>query len=122
DDAQVGGALAALRELSLLGSTTVVLTSDHGEEFGEHGGQFHSRRLYRELLHVPLIVSIPGVPKKVVTVPVELTDVVPTLCELFELHRSCDRYDGQSLLAAIAGKRDAKRGAYAELFRKGGKF
>src|SRR5690606_35763298 len=86
------------------------------------GGKYHSWNLYRELLHVPLIAKIPGLRPQVVTTPVEVIDIAPTLCELVKLHGECDRYDGQSLLAAITGKRDSKRGAYAEIVRKGGRF
>ena len=41
--------------------TVVIITSDHGEEFGEHGGKFHGRELHDELLRVPLIIRMPGV-------------------------------------------------------------
>jgi arylsulfatase A-like enzyme len=122
DDQQVAGVLSLLQELDLAQNTLVILTADHGEEFGDHGGKFHSLRLYRELLHVPLLVKVPGIKPQVVETPVELVDVVPTLCEVLKLHASCDRYDGQSLLAAVANQRDPKRGAYAELFQRGGAF
>jgi len=117
DDQQVGQLLRTLRELELDKDTIVVLTSDHGEEFGDHGGQFHGLNLYRELLHVPLLLKLPGVKPGVVTTPVELVDLVPTFCEVLELAKSCARYDGQSLIAAIAGKREPGRGAYAEAYR-----
>lgn len=117
DDQQVGLLLRTLRELKLEEDTIVVLTADHGEEFGDHGGQFHSLNLYRELLHVPLLLKLPGVKPSVVSTPVELVDLVPTFCEVLELSKSCARYDGQSLIAAIAGKREPGRGAYAEAYK-----
>jgi len=122
DDQEIGQLLRTLRQLKLEENTIVVLTADHGEEFGDHGGQYHTYNLYRELLHVPLLLKYPGVRPRVVTTPVELVDLVPTFCELLELSKSCSRYDGQSLIAAIEGKRDPSRGAYAEAYKGAGKL
>ena len=47
---------AVLQEISFFDNYMVVITSDHGEEFGEHGGLSHTVKLYDEMLHVPLIV------------------------------------------------------------------
>lgn len=121
DDDSVGLLLQTLREQRLDENTIIVLTSDHGEEFGDHGGRSHGLKLYRELLNVPLLLKIPGMQPKVVDSPVELVDIVPTLCDLLRLKESCSEYDGQSLLSAIAGQRDANRGAYAESYRGVGK-
>lgn len=120
DDREIGIMLRTLRELKLDDDTIVVLTADHGEEFGDHGGKYHTLNLYRELLHVPLLLKLPGTRPRVVTTPVELVDLVPTFCEVLELSKSCARYDGQSLIAAIAGKRDPDRGAYAEAYKGAG--
>jgi len=62
------------------GRLLVVLTSDHGEEFLEHGGLLHGRTLYDEALHVPLIIAGAGVPMgKRVDRLASLLDVVPTI-------------------------------------------
>lgn len=59
-DDGVGVLVGALRERSLYDDTLIVLTSDHGEEFGEHGVVgWHSHTLYDELLLVPLIIKFP---------------------------------------------------------------
>lgn len=58
-DFQMRRFLNDLQRAGLLDNTIVVLTSDHGEEFGEHGGNRHDQ-LWNELLHVPLIVHLPG--------------------------------------------------------------
>ena len=60
DDA-IGRLTERLDSLGLSSDTLVVLTSDHGEEFYEHGGFFHSHTLYEELIRVPLLLSGPGV-------------------------------------------------------------
>lgn len=58
-DFLVGQVLAELEELQLLEETVVIITSDHGEEFLEHGCFDHTRTLYDELIHVPLLIHTP---------------------------------------------------------------
>ena len=64
-DDQVGNLLTVLRQSPGWQNTIIIITSDHGEEFGGHGSYFHGRNLYREVLHVPLIIAGPGVPQDV---------------------------------------------------------
>ncbi len=60
--------------------TLLVITSDHGEEFLEHGGVLHGRTQFEEVVRVPLILRAPGIPRGVrVATPVSLIDVMPTL-------------------------------------------
>ncbi len=59
-DQQVHDLLERLDRRGILKNTLVVITSDHGEHFGEHGRFIHGNSLYRELLHVPLVVLFPG--------------------------------------------------------------
>ncbi len=61
-DEQVGDFIARLSKLPAGSNTYVIITSDHGEEFGEHGSYSHGWNLYREVLHVPLIIFGPEVP------------------------------------------------------------
>lgn len=58
----------------------VIFTSDHGEEFGEHGYYFHRNRPYDELIHVPLLVRGPETEGDSVSEQRELLDVAPTIC------------------------------------------
>ena len=58
-DAQLGGFLGSLRDAGLLEETWVVITSDHGDQFGEHGRFGHGTSLYNQLTHVPLILIPP---------------------------------------------------------------
>jgi len=63
-----------------LSRALLLVTSDHGEEFGEHGGLLHGHTLHPELLRVPLLLWGPGVPAGVRSdAPVSLVDVAPTL-------------------------------------------
>ena len=77
--------------------TVVIVTADHGEEFGEHGGHYHDRTCYTESVHVPLLLRIPGVERARIEAPVALVDIVPTLLELVGDQAPRD-IDGVSLL------------------------
>ncbi|WP_437718554.1 sulfatase-like hydrolase/transferase [Sorangium sp. So ce448] len=58
----------------------VIVTADHGEEFGEHGGRYHGTTVYEEQARVPLVVSAPGLlSPRVVRAPVQLVDLLPTV-------------------------------------------
>jgi arylsulfatase A-like enzyme len=88
-DRQVGRFLAGLHDLGLDDDTVVALVSDHGEEFwsrlpqetalGYETNSDHGHTLYQELVHVPAMVRIPGLPPAVVADPVQLVDLFPTL-------------------------------------------
>ncbi len=82
-DRALGGFLDALDRMGLLDRTVVAVTSDHGEEFLEHGMMGHGRQIYAESVHVPLILAGPGVPRGVrIDTPVENRFLAPTLLEL----------------------------------------
>jgi arylsulfatase A-like enzyme len=59
-DDNVGRLLAEIRRLEIYDGSLIVLVSDHGEEFWDHGGFEHGHTLYDELLRVPLFVKLPG--------------------------------------------------------------
>ncbi len=73
--------LQGLEERRLLQETLVVLVSDHGEEFFDHGSVGHGHSVYEELLHVPMLVRWPGATPRRITSPVTLADVAPTVFE-----------------------------------------
>ncbi|MCZ6598713.1 MAG: sulfatase [Planctomycetota bacterium] len=102
DDA-LRGLFDLLEERGALEDTVVVLTSDHGEEFLEHGRIGHERTLEREVLFVPLIVVAPGLGPRVETHPVGLVDIVPTVLELLGLPAAAD-VEGQSLVRLARGE------------------
>ncbi len=86
-DHQIGRLLEELERRGLAGDTAVVVTSDHGEGFGEHGEWGHGLLAYDETLRVPLIVHAPGplASGRVVEDRVSLYDLFPTLTNLFGL-------------------------------------
>jgi len=85
-DSNFGEMLEKLHELDLWENTAIVLVSDHGEEFHEHGGWWHGLTLYEEQIHVPLLVRWPegqrGAPPVVERPLARLLDVAPTLARL----------------------------------------
>ena len=83
-DAQIGLLLEGLAARKLAEEAVVIVVSDHGEEFTEHGGWFHGLTLHRELLHVPLIVwdRRPGASTGTRDEAVDLIDVAATVLEL----------------------------------------
>jgi len=95
-----------LEQAGVWDDTILILTADHGEEFGEHGGTIHSATCYVESVHVPLIVRIPGFEPQRISSRVALTDLVPTLIEVLSLPPDDLRLDGQSLFVpALAPER-----------------
>ena len=80
-DSEIGNLLDGLRERGIYDDTTIVFTSDHGEEFWEHGGYEHGHTLYDELLRVPLIVKLPQSAGAGARVPASVTieSIAPTL-------------------------------------------
>lgn len=60
--------------------TVVLFSSDHGEEFNEHGGRYHGTTVYEEQVRVPLLVHAPGlVPARQIDAPVQTIDLLPTI-------------------------------------------
>jgi arylsulfatase A-like enzyme len=78
-DDNLGRLLAHLRRRGLAESTLVLVTSDHGEEFLDHGSWEHQKTLYEEVVRVPLVVHAPGFAPRRESAPASLLDVAPTL-------------------------------------------
>ena len=83
-DDQIGALLDELQSRDLLRSTVVIITSDHGDQFGEHNLGQHGNSLYSQVVHVPLVVVGPGhIPAGVhVGEPVSLADLAATVLDL----------------------------------------
>jgi arylsulfatase A-like enzyme len=116
-DAALGRALDALRAAGRLEGTLVVLTSDHGEEFHEHGGWTHGQSLHEELVRVPLVLRLPGRgPGRGARVedPVSLVDLPPTVLDLAGVAAGV-RFSGRSLRPLLEGGRLPPAPAFAEI-------
>jgi arylsulfatase A-like enzyme len=86
-----------LDDEGLYDETLFVITSDHGEEFQEHGSLLHGRTQYQEVLGIPLLLSGPGIPAAtVISTPVHGVDVTPTILGIMGLDSSMPR-DGLDL-------------------------
>lgn len=99
-DAAFGRLLDRLRESGDYENTLIVFTSDHGEEFRDHGGWEHGKTLYDEQLRVPLVIKLPGA-RRAGTVrrdPVRQVDVLPTILDVLGLPVP-EELEGRSLLA-----------------------
>jgi arylsulfatase A-like enzyme len=86
-DAQLGQLLAYLQEVHLLDNALIIVTSDHGEMFGEHGKYTHRNSVYEEVLRVPLLMRYTGVISSgmVIETPVQSMDIMPTVLDLVGL-------------------------------------
>ncbi len=109
-DAFLGRLFEALEDRGLYDRTILVVTSDHGEGFGEHSGKLaqHGDSMYEELIRVPLILRLPDHPERgqVIDRPVELIDVAPTLLEAAGVPVP-GGMQGRSLLPLLTGERRA---------------
>lgn len=96
-DNQISKFLKFLDSKQLGDNTVIVITSDHGEEFFEHGSVLHGRTQFKEVLSVPLIIRGPGIPRgRRISDPVSLVDIAPTLVSLFGLSTDVS-FDGLDL-------------------------
>jgi len=108
--------LAKLAQLQLDRETLVIITSDHGDQFGEQGKVGHGNSLHNKLLHVPLAFRWPGkIERGDYDGPVELVDLLPTVLELI-VQPIPDGLNGRSLAGIIAGTEDSNgtEAAYSE--------
>ncbi len=82
-DNELGRLFSTLEHQGLLDSSLIIITSDHGEEFQEHGRMDHFLTMHKEILHVPLIFHGPSVPAGLrVKTPVSLVDLAPTILSM----------------------------------------
>jgi arylsulfatase A-like enzyme len=105
----LGTFLAALGEHVLDQKTAVFVTSDHGEALFERGFGNHNISLYESEIAIPLLARLPGVEpeRAVVDCLVGLVDVMPTICDYFDL--ACpEQVSGYSVLAPDAGMPPSK--------------
>jgi arylsulfatase A-like enzyme len=85
-DRALGAFIEHLKKAALYNRALLVVTSDHGEEFWEHGGFEHGHSLFREVVEVPLVIKFPGIASRLtggrsVKKYVSLVDIFPTLAE-----------------------------------------
>jgi arylsulfatase A-like enzyme len=122
-DKEIGRLLRILEERSLLENTILIITADHGEEFGEHGEIGHAETLYAEVLNIPMSIHFPDRVRagSRIEAPVSLVDILPTVFELAGLPPQ--NSEGQSLVPLLEGGRlPGQRAVYAQNFGKRGQL
>ena len=102
-DDNVEHIITALRDRVMLGNTIVIVTSDHGEEFVDHGNWAHGHTLYDEVIRVPLTFAGNNIRPAIVQGSVGLVDIVPTLLEIAGVVTNTFGLQGGSLLPAWDG-------------------
>ena len=108
-DAVVGRFLETLKQRGIYDDALIIILSDHGEGLGDHGEDEHGLFVYRESIHVPLLIKLPGNARagETVTPPVGLDQVAPTVLNVVGAG------DGQSDLLDRAA---APRSIYSESY------
>ena len=112
----IGRLIQKLKDLDLYDSTLLIITGDHGEMLGEHGEETHSYFIYQSAIHVPLIIKLPSQKKgTVITQPVGLIDIVPTICSLLKIDPPAG-IQGRDLAPMLCGEipEDYDRYLYSE--------
>jgi len=84
-DHHIGRLIDGLKVRGLFNNTVIVVVSDHGEEFKDHGGRWHGKKLFNEVLHIPLFFYVPGMGHHNVSEVVVESDIAATLLELVGL-------------------------------------
>jgi hypothetical protein len=113
-DKEIGRIRTTLEAKGMTGRTTLIVTADHGEAFGEHGATMHGMNLYEEMLRIPLLVVGPKVVPRAEATPVSLIDIGPTVLDIYGLPTP-GIFMGQSLLPLFRGeKADLTRPIVAE--------
>lgn len=112
-DAVLGDFFAMLKARDMWQGTMIVLTSDHGESLGWHGEKTHGMFAYNATLHVPLIISLPGLRPRAVRQHACHIDIFPTVCDLLEVPIPAEK-QGISLRPALLGKKTPDRSIYFE--------
>ncbi|MFH0946180.1 MAG: sulfatase [Planctomycetota bacterium] len=115
-DAFVRHVVTALRQAGRLDRTLIFIVSDHGEELYEHGGFGHAHQIFEELIHVPFLVSGPGIKPGRNRDVVSLVDLAPTLRDLCGLSAPVARMDGRSLVPLLRGDSMEKLAAIATVY------
>jgi arylsulfatase A-like enzyme len=104
-DNEIGRLITHLEERDVLRGTLLVVTSDHGEEFLDHGSWEHQKTLYEEVIRVPLMMAGPGVAARRETQPTSLLDIAPTILDFLSV-KPGPAMKGVSLLRPVPDLRE----------------
>ncbi|MCK4348894.1 MAG: sulfatase-like hydrolase/transferase, partial [Thermoplasmatales archaeon] len=117
-DYAIKSLLDEMSRKGILNDTALIITADHGDEFGEHGDfAHHHGKLYEESIHVPLIIANSEYKNIKIDEPVSLIDIAPTVLHLLDIPAS-ESFQGRSLIPIIRGERKSS-GVISESLQKG---
>jgi arylsulfatase A-like enzyme len=113
-DRYLGKLLDFIATQSWAPRTVIVVTADHGEEFGEHGMTRHGFEVWNTLVHVPLMIVAPGAAPRHIDATRSDVDLAPTILELFGVEAP-PAFEGKSLLAEVYGAPTEERDVLVDL-------
>ncbi len=119
-DSRLGSLFSFLKEEGAWNNTLLIITSDHGENIGEHGMMLHCFSANNTLTHVPLIVSYPELfdkPKRIKT-RAQTVDVLPTVLDILKLKPVRGTVQGKSLLSIVNRNEAVPRTVFSEVYGK----
>ncbi len=117
DEVLIRPLIEELKKLGLYQNTMIILTSDHGEEFFDHGAWYHGHTLYEELIQIPLIIKFPHSEYRDQQIgdTVRIVDIMPTILEQLGIDYSPYSLDGISLIPYLRGESQPEQIALADL-------
>jgi choline-sulfatase len=107
-DLHIGRLLDFARKQAWFQNTSIIITADHGEAFGEHGMYKHAFELWDVLTHVPLIIFTPGATPRIIDERRSAIDLAPTILELMGAKLPADLM-GKSLVPELHGEKPENR-------------
>jgi choline-sulfatase len=113
-DQYVGKLLDFIAQRPWAARTVIIVTSDHGEEFGEHGMTRHGFEIWETLVHVPLLVVAPGVQPRRIDAPHSNIDLAPTILDLFHIPAD-PLFEGTSIVGEVYGHPSEARDVVVDL-------
>ncbi len=114
-DREIGRLLDRMRALGLDDDTAIVLLADHGEMLGEHGAQTHGGVMWEEVLRIPMIVHVPGIPAGQVDCVTAHQDVASTILNLAGIDGGRQGLTSSTLVPDLIGRCDPDREMIAEM-------
>lgn len=120
DETLIKPLILLLKKLELYDKTMIIITSDHGEEFMDHGNWLHGMTLYNEVIHIPLIIKFPHSQNRGLRIPYicSINDIMPTVVEIIGQDPTLFNLDGRSLLPLVEGSENTDRTFYCDLTLK----
>jgi arylsulfatase A-like enzyme len=113
-DQHVGKLLDFIASKPWAKKTAIIITSDHGEAFGEHGQTRHGFEIWENLVRVPMFFVMPGATAKRIDTPRSALDLAPTIMELLGVAPS-PAFEGKSLVKELYGEKAEPRDVIVDL-------